>query len=370
MTSPPPASVPSGAAVPSLVRWGLSSDADLVFRTLVTFGPRLERELSTALGLPRQRIVNALAELHAAGAAIRLSGGGASAKAALWQGRSPADVVHALRTRRLRWVDREAQAQQHRGLVRVLSMLPEGSTVPVLPTPVGGTKGEGVRYLRTRALLRARLAELTPRERHEHLTINTEQIIEPASLQAGAPLAQATAARGLVHTRVLSPPPPDGDAFDPVGDLVNDTTYQYRESLDTPLKLFVIDRRIALFPVDPLDFEHGYLEVSQPSLVAALVRLFERHWAAAVDPKRHAVPAIVLSPRERDLIVLLALGHTDATAAAHLRISARTVTNALRALMDRLGVENRFQLGLALGALDVAVPPSLDEITPTLLRTA
>jgi hypothetical protein len=42
-----------------------------------------------------------------------------------------------------------------------------------------------------------------------------------------------------------------------------------------------------------------------------------------------------------------------------LRISARSVTNTLRALMDRLGVDNRFQLGLALGALEVIVPPSL-----------
>jgi DNA-binding CsgD family transcriptional regulator len=71
------------------------------------------------------------------------------------------------------------------------------------------------------------------------------------------------------------------------------------------------------------------------------------------------VPAIVLSVRERDLVDLLAAGHTDVTAAEELRISSRSVTNTLRALMDRLGVDNRFQLGLALGALRVTVPPSL-----------
>ena len=47
-----------------------------------------------------------------------------------------------------------------------------------------------------------------------------------------------------------------------------------------------------------------------------------------------------------------------------MRISARSVTNALRALMDRLGVDNRFQLGLALGALEVIVPPSLTGASP------
>ncbi|HYN93929.1 MAG TPA: LuxR C-terminal-related transcriptional regulator [Pilimelia sp.] len=64
-----------------------------------------------------------------------------------------------------------------------------------------------------------------------------------------------------------------------------------------------------------------------------------------------------LNARERMLIHLLAEGHTDATAARELQISPRSVTNILRALMDQLGVENRFQLGLALGALRVAEPP-------------
>jgi len=60
---------------------------------------------------------------------------------------------------------------------------------------------------------------------------------------------------------------------------------------------------------------------------------------------------ITLSDRERKLIALLAQGHTDVSAAEQLGISARSVTNILRSLMDRLGVENRFQLGLALGFL-------------------
>lgn len=63
------------------------------------------------------------------------------------------------------------------------------------------------------------------------------------------------------------------------------------------------------------------------------------------------MPKIMLSGRERELVSLLAEGHTDVSAAEQLNISARSVTNILRRLMDRLGVENRFQLGLALGFL-------------------
>ncbi|MCA2213803.1 helix-turn-helix domain-containing protein [Jidongwangia harbinensis] len=70
------------------------------------------------------------------------------------------------------------------------------------------------------------------------------------------------------------------------------------------------------------------------------------------------MPKIVLSTRERQLVALLAQGHTDVSAAEILNISPRSVTNILRSLMDRLAVENRFQLGLALGFLRKAHVPT------------
>jgi DNA-binding CsgD family transcriptional regulator len=153
-------------------------------------------------------------------------------------------------------------------------------------------------------------------------------------------------------------PPADGDLLDVSGHLVNGTSYRYRETPDVPMKLLVFDRRIAIFPADPGDLERGYLEVSQPAVVQALATLFDRQWSTAVEIGRAGVTPIVLSDRERDLVTLLAAGHTDHTAAQRLRISTRSVTYTMRNLMDRLGVENRFQLGLALGALRVAVPTS------------
>jgi DNA-binding CsgD family transcriptional regulator len=70
------------------------------------------------------------------------------------------------------------------------------------------------------------------------------------------------------------------------------------------------------------------------------------------------LPRITLSQRERELIALLSEGHTDVAAAERLGISPRSVTNTLRSLMDRLGVDNRFQLGLALGFLRKAQAPA------------
>ncbi len=63
----------------------------------------------------------------------------------------------------------------------------------------------------------------------------------------------------------------------------------------------------------------------------------------------HPGTRVALDAREGALVALLLAGHTDASAARRLQISPRTVTNVLRALMDRLGVNNRFQLGVAIG---------------------
>jgi len=72
------------------------------------------------------------------------------------------------------------------------------------------------------------------------------------------------------------------------------------------------------------------------------------------------MPDLSLTPRERALIGLLVTGHTDAIAARELHISERSVTSIMRSLMDRVGVSNRFQLGVALGTLRIApAPPGL-----------
>jgi DNA-binding CsgD family transcriptional regulator len=137
----------------------------------------------------------------------------------------------------------------------------------------------------------------------------------------------------------------------------------------------VFDRRVALFPADPMNFDAGFVEVTDPPLVQALCNLFHRLWSRGRDPFHQGVRPINLTPRERALVALLADGHTDVTAAHRLNISVRTVAYTLRALMDRLGVENRFQLALLLGASGAAplptstapgpdVPPAPDTATP------
>ncbi|GAA2487601.1 hypothetical protein Ahu01nite_024600 [Winogradskya humida] len=347
--------VPLGAAVPSLVRWGLSSDADLVFRTLTTFGSRTERTLAVELGLPARRTAEALAELRECGAAVSTTD--VRAVSRIWTARRPAAVIDMLRSRNRRQIDPDSRVRSHREVMNGLRLsgiaaaLPS-STVPGLP----GRFAEGMRYLSSRAAARTRLAEVVGQDIHELWTMSPDQSPDAESARAAAPVDAALLDRG-VRCRLLRPPLADGDRLDVSSHLVNGTSYQCYDSEDVPLRMLMVDRRVALIPADPRDLERGYFEFSGPAVMDALAGLFDRHWSSAVTRQQALVAPIQLSEREHALIALLATGHTDRTAADILTISPRSVTNMLRALMDRLGVENRFQLGLTLGALRVVTPP-------------
>jgi DNA-binding NarL/FixJ family response regulator len=96
-----------------------------------------------------------------------------------------------------------------------------------------------------------------------------------------------------------------------------------------------------------------YLEVTQPPLVA----LFERNWDLARIPPTASPNSNPLSSRERLLVTLLAAGHSEVSAARRLWTGPRSVTDVTCGLRDRLGVENRFKLGLRLGTKHRAAPP-------------
>ncbi len=351
------ARVPIGAAVPSLVRWGLSSDADLVFRTLATFGPRTERALAVDLGLSARRTAGAVAELRECGAARSTTDPRTTAR--IWTSLTPATVVQRLRARRLRPIDPAAKVRSHHEVMRTLrsSGLTAALGPGVLPA-LRGAAGDGMRYLDSRATTRRRLADLVAAPVADFWSMTVEQAIDAESAQAAAPMDRAMYERGT-RIRLLRPPVADGDTLDVSGDLVDGRTYQLRVADEVPLRLIIIDRSVALLPADPDDLERGYLEIHHPEVLRSLVSLFDRRWRATATMEREVVAPIVLSDRETRLVALLAAGHTDRTAAESLRISARSVTGTLRSLMDRLGVENRFQLGLALGTLRVGAPPSL-----------
>lgn len=335
------APMPVGAVVPSLVRWGVSPDADLVYRALATIGPQLAGELARDLGMTHRRVAVALEEL-AANDAVTLSHTGGrrrSGRSQLWLPNAPDQVVRSLRRSRLRVVDPRELAERHLATIGAME----------LPTDVAAAERGPVRLLRGIELIRERIADLAGQERHEHLAINPEQVLSAPSVAAAAPLDRALLVRGGT-LMTLGVPPADGDSAGLRNPELERLGAKHRLADRLPLKAMVFDRKIAVLPLDPRQAGNGVLEIADPALVQSIVSLFTREWQRARDPRHADVPMVTLSLRERALIDLLAAGHSDTAVARKLGLSVRTIGYTLRGLMDRFNVENRFQLGLALGS--------------------
>jgi DNA-binding CsgD family transcriptional regulator len=323
-----------GKAVPLLPRWGLSADADLVYRYLVSFGPQTTTAVAASLGLGLRRVRTALEQLEEPSLVQSVGEPSGSGFDATW---------HAIP------VNKAVTTLRRRAAPRV----PAAAAVASQPV---ADRRFAVRHLPDRAASRRRIAELVTVESVEHLSMNPEEVISSEALAVAAPMDIALLER-RVRLQSLGRAPTDGDRLSRHATRLAQLGGMYREATRLPHKLMIFDRRIALVAVDPLDLDHGTWEFDDPTAVDSLVRLFLRHWMDATDPHRDGVRDIVLTPREKAVIALLAEGHTDDTAAQRLGMSRRSITYALRGLMDRIGVENRFQLGLALGAMYAATPP-------------
>jgi len=332
--------VTTTTVIPALTRWGTSADADLVYRALTMVGPMTEHGLARELGVSRTRVRGAIDEL-----AHRTAVAPACTRPV--RGDRPwaaAPLPHVLGVLRYRAAPKSPSDRWRRHYATLDGLdLPELRRVPA-------------RWWPSRELTRRRVADLVAAERHEHLTVSPEDVPSAESLAAAAPLDAELIRRG-VRIRVLTPPPGDGDLIAPAQSVESVPADTYRQAGDLPLKLMVFDRQVALFPADPLDLEAGYIEIRDGALVRRLCTFFHGLWARGRDPYRQGVTPIELTSREKALVALLAAGHTDVTAAAELQLSARTVAYTMRAMMDRLGVENRFQLALLLGAARAAPLP-------------
>ncbi|MFD7280806.1 LuxR C-terminal-related transcriptional regulator [Streptomyces sp. NPDC059862] len=114
-----------------------------------------------------------------------------------------------------------------------------------------------------------------------------------------------------------------------------------------PVHLLVVDRSRALLPADPADPWHSVLQITTPGAVEALTALFEGVWENAV-PLGSAAPGVDehgLSPREKELLRLLARGLNDDTIRRRLGVSLRTVRRIVAELCVRLGAASRFEAG-------------------------
>lgn len=130
---------------------------------------------------------------------------------------------------------------------------------------------------------------------------------------------------------------------------------QARVLTNAPTKLIIIDDRVAMIPLEPASASLVSMIVVHPSgLLEALCSLFEDLWRRSLPLTLPDLAPQTTDPRSPDqptqeelrLLNLLATGITDDAIAKHLNVSYRTMQRRLRALLDRLDADTRFQAGL------------------------
>ena len=207
-------------------------------------------------------------------------------------------------------------------------------------------QSEEARRLSGLDTVRDRLIELSQSARAECVSLSPGGAQSPATIESEKPLNQVALGRGVkIRTVYL-----DSMRNDP-------TTLAYVRSMaaigeecrtvpSLPMRLIVVDREIALVPLDPIDPSLGALELRSRGVVTGLYALFEQVWATGTPitqiPSRDEHG---LTPQEHSLLRLLADGHTDESAARNLAISLRSVQRMMNALTERLNAVSRFQAG-------------------------
>jgi DNA-binding CsgD family transcriptional regulator/DNA-binding MarR family transcriptional regulator len=122
---------------------------------------------------------------------------------------------------------------------------------------------------------------------------------------------------------------------------------QVRTASSVPLCAMIVDTATAALPADRSG--RGTVSVLKVSAaVSALSELYERIWQTATPLRQPTGLGDVsgLTVREREVLALLGDGGTDASAAAQIGVSVRTVRRMVSEMMARLGAQSRFQAGL------------------------
>jgi DNA-binding CsgD family transcriptional regulator len=320
--------------LPQLIRYGLSVHADLVYRCLHLIGSQSAPALARALGLPPRQTAEALEELEDCRAVAPVGG---EPRRRVWAA-APSDAfLPGLRERRARLAVARQTLQRHLSIVDI-----SGAALDAI---------EGASPIANHAVARRRYLDRVTTARTEFLAMNPEAAFTLASAKAAVPASRSALTNGA-QTLSLGVPSAADDESDAYASELYAYGLEYRELPRQPVKLAILDRRVAYFPINPsLHFHAGMWEITSAEIVDRLASFFLRHWEVAVPPSPGWRPPRELSDRERAVLAALSQGDTDDMVAQRLGLSSRTIRYVISDLMERYQVKTRFQLGLALGRL-------------------
>lgn len=195
--------------------------------------------------------------------------------------------------------------------------------------------------------VREKLDELSRTCENEIWSFNPGGPQSMENLERSRPANAATLNRGLrMRALYLNSVHNDATSVEHITWLT-DLGAEIRTVLTLPIRMVVVDRSIAVIPVDEADTGRGALVVSEPGMVAGLSSLFVSTWRSARAFGYWDRRQDVERPSDQELhaLRLWAQGATDDSVARSLGVSARTVRRMSDALSKRLRARSRFEAG-------------------------
>ncbi|MFI6447721.1 LuxR C-terminal-related transcriptional regulator [Kitasatospora sp. NPDC050543] len=132
---------------------------------------------------------------------------------------------------------------------------------------------------------------------------------------------------------------------------MQNTGIRVRLAPTIPFRLIVIDDVMALTPAFGAEPHPTALVTRGPVITRLLRRVFEHCWQSAVElgtdaPTPQEPAQIPLSAQQSGILRLMNAGMKDEAIARELGVSIRTMRRLMYDLMEKLGTENRFQVGV------------------------
>jgi DNA-binding CsgD family transcriptional regulator len=322
---------------------GLSGDSELVYLTLLECPGVDFQYLTGYLNLTESELQEALDELT---------------RLALLHSRDqrtpklvdPEVGLAALVARQQAEVARK-QREIEDGRLALTTMLSKIAESNAKPAESGTVRLEGI------TAIRRRLRELVASSELEVCSFIPGGAQSAASLQANRVLDADVIDRGqLLRTIYLDSARNDGPTIE-YAHWLCELGGQVRTVPTLPLRMFIVDRRVAIVPENLDDGDAVAMVVSNGGLVGALYTLFASVWRTATPLRsRRSRDEGGLTDQGRAVLKLLGNGCTDELIARRLGVSVRTARRVTAELFARLGAQSRFQAGaraLARGWIDV-----------------
>jgi DNA-binding CsgD family transcriptional regulator len=193
--------------------------------------------------------------------------------------------------------------------------------------------------------VRLRLEELAVEAEFETCAFAPGGLQTPENRASSRPLTENMLRRGVkVRTLYLDSVRNDIGSREYAASL-SEMGGEVRTIATLPLRMQIVDRRIALLPLHPEDSSQGAVVLTDPGPVAATYSLFETLWERATPFGSAEEEEQPISSRELAVLQLLSRGMTDEAIARKLGVSLRTERRIVTELMERFDVQTRFQLG-------------------------